>query len=215
MSRDLSVILFKVFDRFISLVSSFISTLYLKIVLIAFKCRYGKNLLADGRVVVRMDRNGSVIIGNNVIMLSRFSSNLAGMSGPNLLVCIETGNISIGDNSGFSSVVLSSKASIKIGNNVKIGCNTRIYDHDFHSLNYLERRELKDWKKAAAKPINIGDDVFIGANSIILKGVKIGDRSIIGAGSVVCGIEIPSDSLVAGNPAKILRQATGEHRKDV
>lgn len=206
MNRDFSVILFKACDRFVSLVSSFVSTLLLKIVLSVYGCRYGKNLLADGRIIVRMDKNGSVQIGNNVAMLSRFSSNLAGMSGPNLLVCIENGNISIGDNSGFSSAVFSSKSYIKIGKNVKIGCNTRIYDHDFHARDYLERREPKDWKKSASKAISIGDDVFIGANSIILKGVKIGDRSIIGAGSVVANMEIPPDSLVAGNPAKILRQ---------
>jgi len=82
----------------------------------------------------------------------------------------------------------------------------RTYDHDFHSLDYLERRSLSDVKNAASKPIVIGDDVFIGANSIILKGVKIGDRSIVGAGSVVANKEIPPDSLVMGNPAKTRRR---------
>lgn len=206
MNKNFSVISFKMYRRFISSLSSFISTLRLKIVLSIFACRYGKNLWVDGKVIVQMDKNGSIEIGNNVTMLSRFSSNLAGMTGSNLLVCIGDGHISIGDNSGFSSTVFSSKSSIKIGKNVKIGCNVRIYDHDFHPLNYLERREAKDWKKAVTKSISIGDDVFIGANSIILKGVKIGDRSIIGAGSVVANIEIPPDSLVAGNPAKILRR---------
>ena len=205
MNKDFSVILFKVYDRLVSLASSFVSTLLLKIVLFVYGCRYGKNLLADGRIIVRMDKNGSVEIGKNVTMLSRNSANLAGMTGPNLFICIESGNISIGDDSGFSSTVFSSRSSIKIGKNVKIGCNSRIYDHDFHARNYLERREPKDWKKAISKSISIGDDVFIGANSLILKGTKVGDRSVIGAGSVVVGIEIPPDSLVAGNPAKVLR----------
>jgi len=52
---------------------------------------------------------------------------------------------------------------------------------------------------------NIEDNVFIGANCIILKGVKIGDRSIIGAGSVVTK-NVPSDQIWAGNPAKFIRE---------
>ena len=204
--KNYFILFLKIYRRLISLLSSFTSTSYLKFILTIFACRYGKDLLVDGRVVVQIEKNGAIDIGNNVTMLSRFSSNLSGMTGPNVLVCIDDGHISIGDNSGFSSTVFSSKSSIKIGKNVKIGCNVRIYDHDFHSLDYLERRSLSDVKNAASKPIVIGDDVFIGANSIILKGVKIGDRSIVGAGSVVANKEIPPDSLVMGNPAKTRRR---------
>jgi acetyltransferase-like isoleucine patch superfamily enzyme len=52
----------------------------------------------------------------------------------------------------------------------------------------------------------IEDDVFVGANAIILKGVHVGARSVIGAGAVVTLREIPPDSVVAGNPAGIVRQ---------
>ena len=55
-----------------------------------------------------------------------------------------------------------------------------------------------------SKRIVIGDDVFIGTNAIILKGTQIGDRSIIAAGSVVMGLKIPPDSMVKGNPARIV-----------
>ena len=54
-------------------------------------------------------------------------------------------------------------------------------------------------------PIVIGNDVFVGANSIILKGVTIGDRAIIGAGSIVTK-DIPKDEVWAGNPAKFIRK---------
>ena len=50
----------------------------------------------------------------------------------------------------------------------------------------------------------IGNDVFIGTNAIILKGTHIGDRSVVAAGSVVFGLEVPPDSIVKGNPAKVL-----------
>ena len=66
------------------------------------------------------------------------------------------------------------------------------------------RNTYEDRKFVKTNNVIIGDDVFIGTNSIILKGVRIGPRSIIGAGSVVSLKEIPPDSLVAGNPAKIL-----------
>ena len=94
---------------------------------------------------------------------------------------------------------------------MKIGGNVRIYDHDFHAVNYLARRDSQlDMTQCKSAPVVIGDDVFIGANSIILKGVTIGDRSIIGAGSVVSLKEIPPDSLVAGNPARILRNLAAD-----
>lgn len=56
-------------------------------------------------------------------------------------------------------------------------------------------------------PIVIGNDVFIGARSIILKGVTIGDAAIIGAGSVVTK-DVPAGAIAAGNPAKIVRTVT-------
>lgn len=71
----------------------------------------------------------------------------------------------------------------------------------------------REWKRRGGEgsagdnsaPIVIGDDVFIGANVIILKGTKIGERSVIGAGSVVALKDISPDSLVVGNPARVVR----------
>ena len=92
-----------------------------------------------------------------------------------------------------------------IGNNVLMGGNVRIFDHDYHSLNYLHRKTSFDENQhVLAREVIIGDDVFIGANVTILKGVNIGARSIIGAGSIVTNKNIPSDSIVVGNPSKIL-----------
>lgn len=111
----------------------------------------------------------------------------------------------IGNNVGMSSPTIWAHISITIGNNVMLGANVTIMDSDAHSLNYKERRILTlDKSKKHDKPIVIEDDVFIGMNSIILKGVTIGARSIIGAGSVVTE-SIPADCIVAGNPAKIIR----------
>ena len=78
-------------------------------------------------------------------------------------------------------------------------------DSDAHSLSYVDRREsVQDMKNRIDKEIVVNDDVLIGANSIILKGVHIGARSVVGAGSVVTK-NVPSDCIVAGNPAKVIK----------
>ena len=92
--------------------------------------------------------------------------------------------------------------NVTIGNNVLIGSGCLITDTDAHPIDWRERR-LSNNTKAVA-PVVIGDDVFIGARSIILKGVHIGNRSVIGAGSVVTK-DIPADSIAAGNPAVIVK----------
>ncbi|MBC7981251.1 MAG: acyltransferase, partial [Armatimonadetes bacterium] len=95
-------------------------------------------------------------------------------------------------------------SGINIGRHCNLGGNVRIFDHDFHALDADVRRGPRGCDDCATKPISIGDDVFIGAESIILKGVTIGHRAVIGAGSVVTR-DIPDDSVAAGNPAVIIR----------
>lgn len=90
-------------------------------------------------------------------------------------------------------------ALITIGSHTLIGPNVQIYT-PHHPMNYLERRQTKE----TASPVTIGDDCWIGGGSIILPGVTIGDRCIIGAGSVVTK-DVPSDTTVAGNPAKVIK----------
>jgi len=198
--------LFALFDIVMGYVSTLLWTIQAKLVLRTLGCPYGRNLRVDGHVVLRAPRRGAIRIGANVFIKSRGGANLVGRTNPTILNCLGEGHISFGDNSGCSFAVLSSKSSIRIGQNTIIGGNTRIYDHDFHALDYLPRRTMES-DEAACKtaPVVIGDDVMIGANAIILKGVTIGDRSVIGAGAVVSLKDIPPDSLVAGNPARVIR----------
>jgi len=130
-----------------------------------------------------------------------------GLSGMVLLQTLGEGKIRIGDGTGASAVVMSSRSEITIGRNVCVGGNVRILDHDFHALDHVARRlPMSEQEKSIRRePIQIGDDVFIGTNAIILKGVSIGDRSIVAAGAVVFIGEYPSDSIIAGNPAKVIR----------
>lgn len=110
--------------------------------------------------------------------------------------------LEIGDNFGMTGGTLCAAEHISIGNNVAIGANSTVIDTDFHPLNSDLRRI--DPQGAKTAPIFIEDDVFIGMNCLILKGVTIGKSSVIGAGSVVTK-EIPAGVIAAGNPAQIIK----------
>ncbi|WP_161494833.1 acyltransferase [Bradyrhizobium canariense] len=79
-----------------------------------------------------------------------------------------------------------------------------IFDTDFHNHEYFGRRYSRPKWERISKPVRIGNDVFIGARSTIMKGVTIGDGSIIAAGSVVVN-DVPRNCVAAGVPAKFLQ----------
>jgi acetyltransferase-like isoleucine patch superfamily enzyme len=167
----------------------------------------GPGLWVDGRIVLSVGK-GDINIGKNLRLRSRYRGNLVGMAYPvTFQLCNSSASISIGDNCGFSAVIISSRSLVKIGNNVILGGNVRIFDHDYHSLNPEFRRDRKlDSQNVRSSPVVIENDVFIGTSAVILKGVHIGARSIIGAGSVVSIKNIPPDSMVTGNPARIIEK---------
>jgi len=101
----------------------------------------------------------------------------------------------------FNCVVLD-VTRVTIGSRTLFGPNVQIYTAT-HPLNHTERAAGLEY----AKPIAIGDDVWVGGSAIICPGVSIGDRSVIGAGSVVTK-DIPADVFAAGNPCKVIRPLT-------
>lgn len=103
----------------------------------------------------------------------------------------------------FNCVVLD-VMKVVIGNRTLIGPNVQIYTAT-HPLHYKERAAGVEF----AKPVRIGEDVWIGGSAVICPGVSIGDRSVIGAGSIVTK-DIPSDVFAAGNPCKVIRELEGE-----
>jgi len=105
--------------------------------------------------------------------------------------------LEIGSGYTNNDVDISCFISIKIGNNVAISKGVIIRDSDNH--------EIGEDGKDISKPIEIGDNVWIGLRAIILKGVKIGNGSIIAAGSLV-NKDIPANCLAAGVPAKIIKE---------
>lgn len=109
-------------------------------------------------------------------------------------------NIEIGDHF-FANVncTILDCGKVKIGNHVQIAPNVGIYAVE-HPLDAMTRKTGVEY----SKPIIIEDNVWIGANSVILAGVTIGENSVIGAGSVVTK-DIPANSLAVGNPCKVIR----------
>ncbi len=168
----------------------------------------GKNFRTSGLCFFKMRCAGSIRIGNHVTFIADTRRNLVGLTNPVVLETWGAGEIDIGDFSGGSSVVISSRQKVIIGRHVLLGGNVRIYDNDFHSADSVMRRSfLQDRGNIKSSSVVIGDDVFVGTNAIILKGVTIGDRAIIGAGAVV-SCDVPADEIWAGNPARCLKRCS-------
>lgn len=153
---------------------------------------------------IMVARGGKFSIGENFAMNNSIKGNPIGCYERCTFFVDRGAVLTIGDNVGMSQAALVCHKSITIGDNVKIGGGVCIYDTDFHSLDPIMRRSSEDLKNRAEKPVVIGNDVFIGAKSIILKGVTIGENSVIGAGSVVTKT-VPANQIWAGNPAKFIR----------
>lgn len=127
---------------------------------------------------------GSVIeIGDNFEARSWKFSNPIGINHPVILCTWEkNAKIIVGNNVGISGGSIVSASDIEIGDGTIIGANSTITDTNFHPL----KGEIRYAKEnVGISPVTIGNNVFIGMNSIILKGNKIKDNSIIGAGEVV------------------------------
>lgn len=145
--------------------------------------------------------SAKILIGQNVTFRSSVSSNSMGINRACFLSAGENAILQIGDDCGFSGAVISANQHIEIGQRVMCGVNVTITDCDRHPLDAVARFE---GHPGVSMPVKIGDDVWLGMNVIVLKGVHIGDGSVVAANSVVTK-DIPAGSLAAGQPAKVVR----------
>ena len=164
--------------------------------------RWGSGWRVFGAPVVQRHRQSDIRIGRRLALRSTLRSNPLAPAHPVVLSTrTPEAEIQIGDDFGMTGGSIIAYHRIEIGDRVLVGANCVIIDNDFHPMAADERRrEIA----APTAPVFIGDDVFVGTNSIILKGVTVGARSVIGAGSVVTTV-VPPDVIVAGNPARMIR----------
>lgn len=128
----------------------------------------------------------------------------------------ENGFCSIGDLTMMNGALIMCEEEITIGKSCLIAWNVGIADSDFHPIDPARRMQdamalapflpnRPERPKLPTRPVRIGNNVWIGMNAIVLKGVTIGDNSIIGAGSVVT-CDIPENVIVAGNPGRVVKE---------
>lgn len=123
------------------------------------------------------------------------------------------GRVIIGDYCYFTNAVLLCELEVRIGKYVVIGWNTIVTDTDFHPLSPAERiadavacsplRDGRPRPEVLKKSVIIEDDVWIGPNAVVLKGVRIGQGALVEAGSLVTR-DVPSRARVMGNPAQVI-----------
>lgn len=165
----------------------------------------------DGGIIIVQphfwQKKGKLQIGNHFHAQSNIRDNTFGIIQKVLIRYQPGATIKIGDYTGISGGTISASNSIIIGNHVMIGSGAVISDSDSHPIKISDRNIPAKTKTA---PIIIDDYVFIGARSIILKGVHIGKGTVIGAGSVVTK-NLPANVIAAGNPCKIIKEIENDN----
>lgn len=175
-----------------------------------FKGRHGVMVASKCRVAwhkIRFARGSTLAIGHGSIVEAAIRFDRPG------------GAVRIGDRSFIGASVLICAESIDIGDDVLVSWGCTIVDHNSHALAWCDRsRDVgnwfdgrKDWAKVERSAVRIGNKAWIGFNVIILKGVSIGEGAIVGAGSVVTR-DVPPYTVVAGNPARPIRELAAHER---
>ena len=148
----------------------------------------GKPLFHEGWPI--FSAKGSIVLG--------LDSRLRGGPVRTRLVARPEARIELGDyvGMGFGSEITAAQL-VRIGDHTRIGPMVTIYDTSFHPVD--EGEEIK------AAPVEIGNNVWIGRQAMVFAGVSIGDHSVVASGAVVTR-DIPPRTVVAGNPAKVVRE---------
>lgn len=159
-------------------------------------------------------KGGKIILGDNITLRSDPRFYHSCLYGPVTLIADRPGAvIEIGERSRLNGCTIHAWKHVKIGKECLIAANTCIMDSDGHSSedgDWMRRHETSD----VPEEIVIEDNVWIGMNCIILKGVRIGRAAIVAAGSIVVK-DIPAFTVVGGNPAMVIREIKSKYCNDV
>lgn len=164
-----------------------------------FRSRYeaGKALWIENSPYIA--GNGAIKLGERVRISGKIGIAFMQVGNPRPTLTVGD-NTFIGVNCSFSVA-----DSITVGKNCLLAAETVIRDNDGHPLDAVERRENAPVRAEDVHPVVIGNDVWVGNRAMILKGVTIGDRAIIASCAVVTK-DVSADTVVAGNPARVVRE---------
>lgn len=167
-----------------------------------------EDVQVHGKVWVTKSKNSEIHLGPGVILNAVSRRNTLEARGPIILKTLRPdAELIIGANTGLTSATVSAATSIRIGERVLIGAGVLITDSDHHVIKPIEgtrRRFLGFPQPERRHRVVIEDDVFIGARSVVLKGITIGTGSVIGAGSIVVS-DIPPNVVACGNPCRVVK----------
>lgn len=171
---------------------------------------YRSGLKIEGKIrlkgfpIIEISGGASILIGDNVTLNSKNMGYHINLHSPVRLFAegLNT-EITIGENTRIHGTCIHACKKISVGRNCLIAANTQIFDCSGHDLSFSDVSKRID-TRGNPKPITIEDNVWIGANCIILPGVCIGNGSVIAAGSVVTK-DIPPFVVAGGNPAKVVK----------
>lgn len=168
---------------------------YFKGMLISLRFQKISKVRIIGRIKI-VKRNGLISVGNFTTFWPHVKLSCESGSAK------ETAKMKIGHSCSIGDrTEIHCGKNIEIGNYVIIAWDCVILDRDYHSMNDSQE---------TMKAVTIKDRVWIGCRAIILKGVTIGEGAVVAAGSVVTR-DVPSHTLVAGNPAKVIKEVKGWH----
>ena len=177
-------------------------TLWCRILASMWGVQLGSSCKFSGRTFFRKYPGSRIRIGNNCRFRSSFRSNLLGINRPcGISTHQKNAEIFLGDNCGCSGTIIGAARKIVLGNQVLCGANVTITDFDWHGLHASERNQQVFEK---AESVRIGDNVWLGLNTLVLKGVEIGNNTVVGANSVVTS-SLPDNVIAAGIPARVIR----------
>jgi|APSaa5957512622_1039677.scaffolds.fasta_scaffold20691_2 acetyltransferase-like isoleucine patch superfamily enzyme len=164
----------------------------------------GKKCQLHGFPIISAHEGSRIMIGDDARFESRACDTSLGVAHPVILRTLtEEAKITIGRHFWVSGVTVCAANSITIGDRVMVGADAIIVDTDFHSIDPDVRNSPSDAATAKTAAVVIENDVFIGARSIVLKGVRLGRGAVVGAGSVVTRDVMPG-TIVGGNPAQVI-----------
>lgn len=163
----------------------------------------GRNAKVWGAFSLQLMESGRMEVGDDFHLVSEPRRSAITQFSRAQFTVFSGAVIRLGRHVGLNGTALTAKRRIEIGDDTMIAANVIIVDSDFHAMWPPELRWTSSTKEFD-KEVIIGRNVWIGMNTVVLKGSRIGDNSIIGAGSVVSG-EIPANCIAAGNPARMIR----------